>query len=71
VIQWQGETLREIEKQVILSALKAHNYHITKTAISLGISRATFYRRLEQFNIIVVKARDEAGLLPANSKFFR
>lgn len=46
------KTLEEIEHIHILSTLESHNGDITKTAMSLGISRATLYRRLKEMGEI-------------------
>lgn len=48
-----GMTLDEIEKQTILQALEQHKGNLSQVALSLGISRAALYRRLEKFNITV------------------
>ena len=48
-----GMTLDEIERQTILQALEQHKGNLSQVAISLGISRAALYRRLEKFNITV------------------
>ncbi len=42
----------EIEKADILSELKRFNGKVNETAKSLGISRATLYRRLKRFGIL-------------------
>lgn len=47
----KGLTLEELEKQTILQALEAHGNNLTQTALSLGISRASLYRRLEKYGI--------------------
>ncbi|MFK7934307.1 MAG: sigma-54-dependent transcriptional regulator [Saprospiraceae bacterium] len=44
-------TLEEMEKQMIQKALTFHNYQISETARSLGITRSSLYRRLEKYNI--------------------
>ena len=46
-----GMTLDEIERQTILQALAQHKGNLSQVAISLGISRAALYRRLEKYNI--------------------
>ena len=46
-----GMTLDEIEKQTILQALDLQNGNISQVALSLGISRAALYRRLEKYGI--------------------
>ena len=44
-------SLDDMEKQMIVKALRFHNYSISKTARSLGITRSSLYRRIEKFNI--------------------
>ena len=46
-------TIEEVEKKMILKALKHYENNITKVARSLGLSRAALYRRLEKFDIKV------------------
>ena len=48
-----GMTLDEIERQTILQALDRHKGNLSQVAMTLGISRAVLYRRLEKFNITV------------------
>lgn len=48
-----GMTLDEIERQTILQALEQHKGNLSQVAVSLGISRAALYRRLEKYNIEV------------------
>lgn len=48
-----GMTLDEIERQTILQALERHKGNLSQVAVSLGISRAALYRRLEKYNIQV------------------
>ena len=48
-----GMTLDEIERQTILQALDRHKGNLSQVAMTLGISRAALYRRLEKFNITV------------------
>ena len=44
-------TLEELEKRTILQALEAHGNNLSQVALSLGISRAALYRRLEKYGI--------------------
>lgn len=44
-------TLEEMEKKMIQKALTFHNYQISETARSLGITRSSLYRRLEKYGI--------------------
>ena len=48
-----GMTLDEVERQTILQALEQHKGNLSQVAVSLGISRAALYRRLEKYNIQV------------------
>ena len=50
-----GMTLDEIERQTILQALARHKGNLSQVAMTLGISRAALYRRLEKFNITVTE----------------
>lgn len=52
-ISLAGLTLEEIERQTILQALDRYQRNLSQVAISLGISRAALYRRLEKYNINV------------------
>lgn len=47
----KGLTLEELEKRTILQALDTHDNNLTQVALSLGISRAALYRRLEKYGI--------------------
>lgn len=45
------KTLTEIEKEVILQALKRYRYHMSKVAQHLGIGRSTLYRKLDEYHL--------------------
>lgn len=57
----KGLTLEELEKRTILQALEAHDNNLTQVALSLGISRAALYRRLENtvFLLTINRKGDE------------
>jgi transcriptional regulator of acetoin/glycerol metabolism len=44
-------TMPEIERAMILKALKHHEGNLSRTAESLGMSRPALYRRLEKYGI--------------------
>ncbi len=44
--------LTEIERQALIYTLEATNNNITQTALALGISRATLYRKLKKYNMV-------------------
>ena len=46
-------TLDEVEKNMIIKALKHYDNNISKAANSLGLSRAALYRRMEKFGILI------------------
>ena len=46
-----GMTLDEIERQTILQALERYKGNLSQVAMTLGISRAALYRRLEKYGI--------------------
>lgn len=49
----QGMTLEELERQSILQTMRKYGNNMSLVAISLGISRAALYRRLEKYHISV------------------
>jgi transcriptional regulator with PAS, ATPase and Fis domain len=46
-------TLDEVERNMIIKALKHYDNNISKTAKSLGLSRAALYRRMDKFGILI------------------
>ena len=44
-------TMEEIERAMIVKALEHHDKNISRVAESLGMSRASLYRRLEKYGI--------------------
>ena len=47
----QSETLEEMEKQMIASAMKRNAGNLTIVASKLGISRPTLYSKIEKYGI--------------------
>ncbi len=47
--------LREVEKEVLAHAVKLSNYNLSHAASVLGIGRTTLYRKLEKYNIPLVR----------------
>ncbi len=43
--------MEEIEKQIILKALEQHQWHREKAALSLGLPRRTFFRKLAKLGL--------------------
>ncbi|MFQ5677681.1 MAG: sigma-54 interaction domain-containing protein, partial [bacterium] len=43
--------LKELEKEVLLQALRLTNYNMSSAAIELGIGRTTLYRKLQKYGI--------------------
>ena len=52
------KSLSEIEKEAIENTLKALNFNMVRTASTLGISRSTLYRKLEQHQISTEGVRE-------------
>lgn len=48
---WATLTLDEVEKQMLMAALKKHEGNALAAAKALGLSRSAFYRRLEKFQL--------------------
>ena len=48
----KGETFNEIEKQAFLEALNRTNGNVPQAAKVLGISRATFYRKIKKYRSV-------------------
>jgi DNA-binding NtrC family response regulator len=55
VIRTENNSIREmnaqVEKEVILEALKKHNYNRTLTAEDLGISRKTLFNKMKRYEL--------------------
>ena len=47
-----AELIGEIEKELIVQALKRYDNNRTAAMESLGISRRTFYKKLKEYRII-------------------
>ncbi|MDR2497293.1 MAG: sigma-54 dependent transcriptional regulator [Tannerellaceae bacterium] len=47
----ESATLDALERQSILQALAKHGWNLSQAALSLGISRAALYRRMEKYDI--------------------
>ncbi len=57
---WQpGQTLEDIEKIVILSALGFYQNNKSRTASALGITAKTLYNKMEKFKISLQPDKDE------------
>ena len=44
-------TIQEIEKQALIEALKSANGNVEQASKALGVSRATFYRKIKKYKI--------------------
>jgi two-component system, NtrC family, response regulator AtoC len=44
-------TMEDVEKNLLDTALKSHHYNLKATAVDLGISRGTLYRKIKKYNI--------------------
>ncbi|UOD35092.1 sigma-54-dependent Fis family transcriptional regulator [Deferribacteraceae bacterium V6Fe1] len=48
-----NEAVENLEKEMILKALKENSYHLSKTSEQLGISRVTLNAKIKKYNIII------------------
>ena len=53
VFDMHGMTLEDLERQRILHALKECENNLTQAAMALGVTRASLYRRMEKYEIVV------------------
>ena len=53
VFDMHGMTLEDLERQRILHALKESENNLTQAAMALGVTRASLYRRMEKYEIVV------------------
>jgi DNA-binding NtrC family response regulator len=54
-----AERVQNFEREVLLSELKRHGYHITNTAKALGLERSHLYKKAEQLGVDIQKSRRE------------
>ena len=48
---FEGTTLDDMERQMIVGAIARYNGNMTQVAASLGLSRGALYRRMEKYGI--------------------
>ena len=56
-------TIKDVEKVAIQEAIYVFKGNLTKTAASLGIGRATLYRKVKLYNIDLSKPRSQRKVL--------
>ncbi|HZC24728.1 MAG TPA: sigma-54 dependent transcriptional regulator [Candidatus Binatia bacterium] len=61
-----GISLEEVEKEILLQALEKHQWHQTKAARYLNISRKTLIYRMEKFGLVPGKEQGEAESVSDN-----
>jgi two-component system, NtrC family, nitrogen regulation response regulator NtrX len=54
-----AERVQNFEREVLLTELKRHSYHITHTAKALGLERSHLYKKAEQLGVDIQKSRRE------------
>lgn len=62
------KTLAQVERDYILSVLKACDNHLTKTALILGIGRRTLYLKLKQYKDTEIFFRDNQNEIRSKLK---
>jgi hypothetical protein len=70
IVWYPGMTIEEVERDVILAALKFHNGNKTRTADSLGIASRTLDNKLARYRGDAVPApeQDAPVTTPAPAK---
>lgn len=66
--KWGGETIEEMEAQLIGEAYEACDRNIQKTAKLIGMSRANLYRKLKSHGIYPRKEKPERMVLTRSKK---
>ena len=56
-------TIKDVEKVAIQEAIYVFKGNLTKTAASLGIGRATLYRKVKLYNIDLSRPRSQRKIL--------
>lgn len=56
-----GDTLKEVQRDIIISALSQHDGNMNKTAEAVGIPRATLYKRVLEYGIDLYRLRQNYG----------
>ena len=56
-------TIKDVEKVAIQEAIYVFKGNLTKTATSLGIGRATLYRKVKLYNIDLSRPRSQRKIL--------
>lgn len=56
-----GHTTKEIDREVLLAALRAHQGNAKQAAKALGIARSSLYRKLSEFGLMRSWAQHERG----------
>ncbi|MBL1407933.1 sigma-54-dependent transcriptional regulator [Sphingobacterium faecale] len=50
-VEYGNQSLEELERKAVQSAIERYNGNISKAAKELGLTRAALYRRMEKYNI--------------------
>jgi len=56
-----AERVDAFERELLLTELKRHKYHMTETAKSLGLERSHLYKKCQQLGVDLQAARKEQG----------
>jgi two-component system NtrC family response regulator len=62
----EGISLEEVEKEILLQALEKHDWHQTKAARYLNISRKTLIYRMEKYGLIPTNEKGETETVSDN-----
>jgi DNA-binding NtrC family response regulator len=57
--QLREKAIEDVEKEFVVSALTASDYHVSKAASAVGMQRTNFYRLIRKYNIQLPKGRED------------
>jgi two-component system response regulator AtoC len=63
----EGISLEDVEKEILLQALEKHDWHQTKAAQYLSISRKTLIYRMEKYGLTPAAEKGEAHVVAADN----
>ena len=70
----ESGSLRQTEQEAIKAAINESRGNILETSMHLGISRATLYRKMEKYQIVISKKvhfRDISLIMKQSYHFFK
>ena len=60
--QLREKAIEDVEKEFVINALTASDYHVSKAASAVGMQRTNFYRLIRKYNISLPKGKEDQEL---------